>query len=88
MIGVLLFSIYRQKLLETELFVELINTAARIYELLLAGKEGVTLGADLNLDILLCAARFDDLATRTSDSGLFIIGVDSFLHVFHLFHPE
>jgi len=82
------FIISEQKLLETELLVELINTTAGINKLLLSGIEGVTLGADFNLDILLCAARFNDLTTSTSDSGLLIIGMDSFLHVFHLFHPN
>ena len=66
--------------LQTVLLVELVNAAAGVNELLLAGVEGVALGADFNDDVLLGAAGFDDLAASAADGGLLIVGVDSRLH--------
>ena len=66
--------------LQTVLLVELINAAAGVNELLLAGVEGVALGADFNGDVLLGAAGFDDLAASAADGGLFVVGMDSGLH--------
>ena len=66
--------------LQTVLLVELINAAAGVNELLLAGVEGVALGADFNGDVLLGAAGGDDFAAGAADGGLFVLGVDSGLH--------
>ena len=66
--------------LQTVLLVELINAAAGVNELLLAGVEGVALGADFNSDVLLGAAGSDNFAASAADGGLFVLGVDSGLH--------
>ena len=68
------------KLLDAVLLVELINTAAGVDQLLLAGVEGVAVGADFNGDVLLGGAGLDDGAAGASDGGLLILGMDSFLH--------
>ena len=67
-------------LLDAVLLVELINAAAGIDELLLAGVEGVALRADLNGDILAGGAGLDDGAAGAADDGGLIIGVYSCLH--------
>ena len=64
---------------------ELINASAAVNELLTAGIEGVALGADFNTNVLLGGASRKDVATRAADRGLFILGVDTFLHFLHLF---
>ena len=69
-------------LLDAVLLVELINTAAGVNQLLLAGVEGVALGADFNGDVLLGGAGLDDGAASASDGGLLIIRMDSFLHLY------
>ena len=63
------------------LLIELIDASAGVNELLLAGVEGVALGADFNGDVLAGAARLDDLAAGAADSRLLIIGMDSGFHV-------
>ena len=70
------------KLLDAVLLVELINTAAGVDQLLLAGVEGVALGADFNGDVLLGGAGLDDGAASALDSGLLVLRMDSFLHGF------
>ena len=55
------------KLLDAVLLVELINTAAGVDQLLLAGVEGVALGADFNGDVLLGGAGLDDGTASTLD---------------------
>ena len=72
-------------LLKSKLFVELIYTAAGVYQLLLARIKRVTLGADLYLDIFLSASRFNDLTASASDSRLLVLRMDSFFHLVHLF---
>ena len=73
------------RLLQAESLVETINTSTGIDQLLLAGIEGVALRADFNLDVLLSGTGRKDVATGTADRGLFVLGMDTFLHVFHLF---
>ena len=51
----------------------------------LAGIERVALGADFNSDVLLGGTGRKDVATSTANRGLFVIGMDTFLHVVHLF---
>ena len=59
---------------------ELVQATACIDKLLLAGVEGVALGADLNGDVLLGGAGLDHGAASAPDGGLLVIGMDSFLH--------
>ena len=72
------------KLLNAVLLVELINAAAGIDQLLLAGVEGVALRADLDGDVLLGGSGLDDLAAGAADGRALVIGMDSFFHVVHL----
>ena len=72
-------------LFQAKLLVELINTAAGVYQLLLACIKGVTLGADFYPDILLRASRFNNLTARTLNRRLLVIGMDPFFHHVHLF---
>ena len=72
-------------LLQAESLVETINTSTGVNQLLLAGIERVALGADFNADVLLSGAGRKDVATGTTDRCLFVIGMDTVLHVVHLF---
>ena len=71
----------KSKLLDAVLLVELINTAAGIDELLLAGVEGVALGADLNGDAGAGGAGLDGGAAGALYNGGLVVGMDTFLHV-------
>ena len=75
----LIISLY-MRLLDAVLLVELVNAAAGVNQLLLAGVEGVALGADFHGDVLLGGAGLDDSAASALDGGLLVIGMDSFLH--------
>ena len=68
------------RLLDAVLLVELVNAAAGVDQLLLAGVEGVALGADSHGDVLLGGAGLDDSAASALDGGLLVIGMDSFFH--------
>ena len=68
-------------LLQAELLVEAFNTTASVNQLLLAGIERVTLGADFNSDILLSRPGLEHGTTSAANGGLLIIGMDSLLHV-------
>ena len=81
----MLESAQTQFLLQTKSLVETINTSTGVNQLLLAGIERVALGADLNADVLLSGAGRKNVATGTANGGLFVIGMDTFLHVVHLF---
>ena len=72
-------------LLQAKTLVEAINTSTGVNQLLLAGIERVALGADLNTNVLLGGASGKDIATCTADGGLFVLGMDTFLHFVHLF---
>ena len=54
-------------------------------QLLLAGIERVALGADLNTDLLLSGTAGKGVTAVATDSCLFVVGMDTFLHVVHLF---
>ena len=69
------------KLLDAVLLVELINAAAGVNQLLLAGVEGVALGADFYGDVLLGGAGLDDGAASAFNSSGLVIGVNSCLHL-------
>ena len=72
-------------LLQAEALVEAINTSTGVNQLLLAGIERVALGADLNTNVLLGRTGSKDIAAGTADGGLFVLGMDTFLHFVHLF---
>ena len=60
---------------------ELVNTSAGVNKLLLAGKEGMALGADINLQLAaLGGLGFNNFAACTSDGAGFVIRMDSVLH--------
>ena len=71
---------FKYLLLDAVLLIELINTAAGINELLLAGVEGVALGADFNGDALTGGAGLDGGAACALDNGGLIVRMDSCLH--------
>jgi hypothetical protein len=61
---------------------ELIHSTACINKLLLAGKEGMALGADFNADITaLGRASGNGLTACALDNDLFVVRMDSLLHV-------
>ena len=66
--------------------VELVHTSCRVDEFHLAGVERVARGADFNTNVLLGGTGRKDVATGTADCGLFVLGMDTFLHGFHLSH--
>ena len=72
-------------LLQAETLVEAINTSTGDNQLLLAGIERVALGADFNTNVLLGGTSGKDIATCAADRGLFVLGMDTFLHFVHLF---
>ena len=72
------YAIFRS--LDAILLVELVNAAAGVNQLLLAGVEGVALGADLNRDVGLGGAGLNDGAASALDCGLLVFRMDSFLH--------
>ena len=72
-------------LLQTESLIETINTSTGVNQLLSAGIERVALGADFNLDVLLGRTGCKDVTASATNGCLFVIGMDTFLHVVHLF---
>ena len=72
-------------LVEAKLLVEAADTATGVHHLLLAGEEGVALGANLHADILLGGASLDHIPAGAGDGGVLVIGMNTLLHVVHLF---
>ena len=72
-------------LLQAKTLVEAIDTTTGVNQLLLAGIERVALGADLDTDLLLGGASGKDVTAVATDRGLFVVGMDTFLHFVHLF---
>ena len=72
-------------LLQAETLVEAIDTSTGVNQLLLAGIERVALGADLNTNVLLGRTSGKSVATGAANRGLFVLGMDTFLHFVHLF---
>lgn len=64
---------------------EAVNASASVNQLLLAGKERMALGAQFYLQLLLDRASFKGLPTSAGDDCFTIVGMDLFLHVYHLF---
>lgn len=73
--------------LDTVFFLELVNAAAGIDKLLLACKERVARGANLNTEVILNGARLEAVPARASNRYLVILRMNSFFHNFHLFPP-
>ena len=73
------------RLLNAESLVEPINASTGVNQLLLAGIERVALGADFNTNVLLGRAAGKNITASAADRGLFVIGMDTFLHIVHLF---
>jgi len=62
---------------------ELVNTSACIDKLLLAGVEGVTLGADFNSDFAALRRLGDDsFAASAANYGFLVLRMDTFLHIY------
>ena len=68
-------------LLQTKSLVETINTSTGVNQLLLAGIEGVALGADFDTDVLLGRTGSKDIAACATDGSLFVVRMDTFSHV-------
>ena len=62
-----------------ETLVEALDTSAGIHQLLLACEERVALGADFNLNVLLCGHDLDHVAAVAGDCGLFALRMQTFL---------
>ena len=73
-------------LVQAVTLLETVYTSTRINQLLAAGVERMALGANFNLDVLLGRTSLNNCTTRASDSSLFVLGMDTFLHEFHLSH--
>ena len=65
---------------------ELIYTSACIDELLLAGEEGMTLGANFNLHVTFGRTGYNSLAACALDCNFLVFGMESFFHDIHLFN--
>ena len=66
--------------LHTEALLEAIDAAAAIHQLLLAGEEGMALGADFNTQFLLGGTGLESFTAHAAHDGLFVLGMDLFLH--------
>ena len=63
---------------------EAIDTAAGIYQLLLAGEEGMALGTNFNAQILLGGTGLEDIAANTGYGSLLVLRMNALFHDFHL----
>lgn len=79
------FGTIRVLVLDIELFLKAIHTPACIYQLLLAGKEGMAVAANFNTNILFGGACFNLRAAGTLDCGPLIVGMNA---LFHYFSPR
>ena len=68
-----------------EFFIKSVDTSAGIDKLLLTGKKRMALGANLDTDVLLGRTSLDHLAASAGNGGLLVVGMNTFLHDFHLF---
>lgn len=67
-------------LLHAKTFFESVDTSACVYQLLTAGKEGVTFGTDFHADILFRGTCMDHFAAGAGDRGVYILWMDSVFH--------
>ncbi len=70
---------------EIETLVESVNTSAGIDELLLTCEVGMAVGANINTHVGLCGTGFDYSTASALDCGLFVLGMNTLFHSFHLF---
>ncbi len=75
-------------LFHVELLLELFYTAASVNELLLSCIEWMACRADIQSDLGLSGHSFKRVATCTGNLAWYVVRMDSFLHVFHLFPRE
>ena len=68
------------RLLQAVLLVELVHASAGVNQFLLAGIEGVALGADFNRDVLFGGASLNDIAAGAADSGRLVFGMNTLFH--------
>ncbi len=59
---------------------ELINTSARIHELLLAREERMAFGANFNAHIALGGSCYDGLAASAFNGAFLVVRMDTLLH--------
>jgi hypothetical protein len=59
---------------------ESFNPALRVYELLFAGKERMTIRTDLGVDLRLGRPGLEFIPARTPHNGFHVFRVDSLLH--------
>ena len=69
-------------LFHVETLLEAVNASAGIDQLLLAGVEGVALGANFDLQFTLHGTRLKRLTAYATDDGLAIFGMDLLFHAF------
>ena len=69
-------------LFHVETLLEAVNASAGIDQLLLAGEEGVALGANFNLQLALHGTRLKRLTAYATDDGLAIFRMDLLFHAF------
>ena len=71
-------------LVQAEALVELGHTSAGIHQLLLAGVEGMALGANFDVDLGLGGTSLDDVAACAGDGAVNVVRMDTLFHSFHL----
>ena len=69
-------------LFDIETLLEAIHASAAVHQLLLAGVEGVALGANFDLQLALDGAGFERLTAHATDGRLAIFGMDLLFHAF------
>jgi len=72
------------ELLNSELLLEFVDTTAGINQLLSAGVEGMALGTNFHVQILLGGAGLELGAAGADDLGRSVVGMDSVFHYIHL----
>lgn len=74
------FFSYSKSLVDIELLLELVNSAAGIDHLLLAGEERMTLGAYVNTKLALCGLGRESFAASALYNCVAVGRMDSFSH--------
>jgi hypothetical protein len=70
----------RKRRLHAVALLEAVNAATGIHQFLLAGIEGVALGADFNPQVALDGAGLKGFAASATNDALAVYGMDVFLH--------
>ena len=71
---------------DVEPLLETLDTSACIYQLLLAGKERMAVGANFNADVLLCGTCLKGVAAGAGNRRPLILGMDSLFHLYLTSH--